>query len=142
MLKTTGLSVASTFRVDNNKVVGDGGSAGAKSGGSVGGLDASKKSRMENRLIRTEYPEDEKGIHLSCKPQRAGLIAKKTPTKVSIKYADFADVFFPNMASKLPKHTEINKYAIKLVDTNKFIRPSKSLTGIPILFDRKSDGSL
>ena len=35
MLKTTGSSVASAFRVDDNKVVGGGDGAGAESGGSV-----------------------------------------------------------------------------------------------------------
>ena len=55
---------------------------------------------------------------------------------------DFADVFSPDLASELPEHTEINDYAIKLVDTNGFIKPSKLPIGAPILFDRKSDGSL
>ena len=40
-----------------------------------------------------------------------------TLTKVSNKYVNFADVFFPDLASKLPEHTEINDYAIKLVDS-------------------------
>ena len=35
MLKTTGSSVASAFRVDDDEVVGGGGGAGAESGGSV-----------------------------------------------------------------------------------------------------------
>ena len=43
---------------------------------------------------------------------------------------------------KLPKHTEINDCAIELVDANGFIKPFKSPVGAPILFDRKSDGSL
>ena len=88
-----------------------------------------------------EHLEDEKGIHPSCRPQRTSLIAKETPTKVPVKYADFADIFTPNLASELPEHTGINDYAIKLVDANGFIRPSKLLTGAPILFDRKTNGS-
>ena len=44
------------------------------------------------------------------------LIAKETPTKISNKYVDFADIFSLELASKLPKHTKINDYTIKLVD--------------------------
>ena len=72
--------------------------------------------------------------------QIAGLIAKEAPIKVPVEYADFA--FSPDLASELPEHTGINDYAIELVDANGFIRPSKSPAGAPILFDRKSDGSL
>ena len=54
-------------------------------------------------------------VHLSWKPQISGLIAEEVPTKVSIKYLDFADVFSPDLAFELPEHIEINDYAIKLV---------------------------
>ena len=110
-------------------------------------------------------------VHPSREPQISGLIAKEASTTVSAEYSDFADVFSPDLASKLPEHTGINDYAIKLVDgcqqspygpiyilgpvelktlkayietnlANGFIRPSKSPAGAPILFDRKSDGSL
>ena len=74
-----------------------------------------------------EYPEDEEGVHLSRRPQRAGLITEETPTKVPVKYADLA--FSPNLVSKPPGHTEINNHAIKLVDANGFIKPSKSPAG-------------
>ena len=105
-----------------------------------------------------------------CRPQISSLIAKEAPTKIPNKYVDFADVFSPNLASKLPKHIGINNHAIKLVDyqqptykpiyglesveletlktyiktnlANGFIRLSNSPTGAPILFNRKSDGSL
>ena len=89
-----------------------------------------------------EYPEDEEGVHPSCRPQRTSLIAEETPTKVLVEYADFADVFSPDLASELPEYTGNNDYAIELVDTNGFIRPSKLLTGAPILSDRESDGFL
>ena len=97
------------------------------------------------------------------------MIAKEAPTKVPTKYLDFEEVFFPDLMSKLPKHTRINNYAIKLVDSqqlpyrpiyslepveletlkayiktnlaNSFIRSSKSLASALILFDWKSDGS-
>ena len=100
------------------------------------------------------------------RPQLAGLIAEEAPTKVPVKYANFA--FSPDLTSKLSEHIEINDHAIKLVDgqqppygyidslepvemetlkayieinlANGFIRPSKSLAGAPILIDRKADG--
>ena len=90
--------------------------------------------------------------------------------KVPAKYLDFADVFSPDLASELPKQTGINDHAIELVEgqqppygpiyslepveletlkayieinlANEFIRPSMFPAGAPILFDRKSDGSL
>ena len=109
-------------------------------------------------------------VHTFREPQISGLIAKKAPTKVPAEYSDFADVFSPDLASELPEHTGINNHAIELVEgqqppygpiyslgpveletlkayietnlANGFIRPSKSPAGAPILFDRKSDGSL
>ena len=109
-------------------------------------------------------------VHPSRRPQISGLIAEEAPTKVPAEYSDFADIFSPDLASKLPEHTGINDHAIELVDgqqppykpiyslgpveletlkayietnlANGFIRPSKCLAGAPILFDRKSDGSL
>ena len=55
-------------------------------------------------------------IHPFYRPQIAGLIAKEAFTKISAKYLDFADIFSPNLAFELPKHTGINDHAIKLVD--------------------------
>ena len=46
----------------------------------------------------------------------AGLITEKTFTKVFIKYANFADMFSPDLVSKLPKHTGINDHTINLVN--------------------------
>ena len=51
------------------------------------------------------------------RPQIFGLIVKEAPTKVSNEYLDFADIFSPDLAFKLPKHTKINDYAIELVDS-------------------------
>ena len=50
------------------------------------------------------------------KPQIFGLIAKEAPTKVLAEYSDFADIFSPDLASKLSEHTGINDHAIELVD--------------------------
>ena len=43
-------------------------------------------------------------------------MANNALTTIFTKYSDFADVFSPELASKLSKHTGINDYAIKLVD--------------------------
>ena len=109
-------------------------------------------------------------VHPFRRPQISGLIDEKAPTKVPAKYSDFADVFSPDLATELPEHTKINTHAIDLEEgkqplygpiyslgpveletlktyietnlANGFIRPSKSLAGAPILFDKKPDGSL
>ena len=109
-------------------------------------------------------------VHLLRKAQIAHLKVDKAPSKVSSKYADFADVSFPKLVAELPKHTKINDHAIKLVDdwqppygpiyslglvelkilkayiknnlVSGFIRPSKSSVRALILFDKKPDGSL
>ena len=109
-------------------------------------------------------------VHPSRRPQISGLIAEEAPTKVPDEYADFADVFSPDLAAELPEHTGINNYAIELVDgqqppyrpiyslepveletlkayieinlANGFIRPFTSPAGAPILFIRMSDGLL
>ena len=109
-------------------------------------------------------------IYPSQRPQISGLIAEEAPTKVPTKCLDFADVFSSDLASELPEHTKINNYTIELVEgqqppygpiynlgpveletlkayietnlANRFIRPSKSPAGAPILFDRKSNSSL
>ena len=107
-------------------------------------------------------------VYSFCRPQIAGLIAKKAFIKVSAKYLDFADVFFSDLVSELFKHTAINNHAIKLVDSqqppyrpiyslklveletlkaymesnlaNMFIKLFKSPASAPILFDWNSDG--
>ena len=69
-------------------------------------------------------------IHPSCKPQIDGLIAEKAPMKVFAEYADFANVFFSDLAPELPI------YSLGPV------KPFKSPAGASILFDRKSNRSL
>ena len=109
-------------------------------------------------------------VHSFRRPQISGLIAEEASPKVPTEYSDFADVFFPDLASKLLKRTRINDHTIELIDgqqppyrpiyslgpvklktlkayietnlANGFIKPSKSSAGAPILFERKSDGSL
>ena len=89
---------------------------------------------------------------------------------IPLEYADYADVFTPNLAMKLPENTGINKHAIELLKVKQspydpiyslgpveletlkayietylktgFIWPSKSFIDIPFFFDKKSDKSL
>ena len=55
-------------------------------------------------------------IDYFCKPQVSSLIIEKAPTKISANYLDFADIFSPDLAFKLPKYTGINNHAIKLIN--------------------------
>ena len=118
MLKTTGSSVASASRVDDDEVVDGGGGAGAESGRSVGGSDASRKkstkskSQTKSGLNCTEYPEARKVSTHPVDLKELALLPRKLLQRS--QYADFADVFSPNLASKLPKHAEINDYPIDL----------------------------
>ena len=55
-------------------------------------------------------------MHPFRRPQISGLIAKEAPAKVPAEYLDFADVFSPDLASELLKHTGINDHIIELVE--------------------------
>ena len=116
-----------------------------------------------------ESPSQEGDVYPSRRAQIAALVVNEAPISISTKYSDFANIFSPELALELPEHTRINDHAIKLVDNqqpsygpiyslgpveletlktyietnlkNGFIRPSKSLVGAPILFDKKPDGS-
>ena len=104
------------------------------------------------------------------KPQVSSLITKEALIKILVEYSDFADKFFPDLASKCPKYIGINNHAIELVNDqqlpygpiyslgpielktlkayietnlrNRFIKPSKSLADAPILFNQKSNNFL
>ena len=69
-------------------------------------------------------------VHLSHKPQRVDLIIKEAPMIVPAEYADFANIFSPDLTSK------------PLIYSVGPVRPSKSPAGALILFDQKWDGSL
>ena len=55
-------------------------------------------------------------VHSFWKPEISSLTAKEALINIPAKYSDFANVFFPDLASELPKHTAINYYTIKLVE--------------------------
>ena len=60
------------------------------------------------------HPNDE--VHLLKRAQIAHLKANKVFIKVFSEYIDFVNVFSPKLATEFPEHTEINNYAIKLIE--------------------------
>ena len=113
-------------------------------------------------------------LELALYPSQALLLAAlqqdKAPIKISPEYADYVDVFSPDLAIELPENTGINKHAIELIYDKQlpygsiyslspvelenlksyiethlktgFIRPSKSPAGAFIFFDKKPNDSL
>ncbi len=109
-------------------------------------------------------------VHPSKRAQIAYLKADVAPIEVPSEYTDFADVFSPKLAAKLPEYTRINDHAIEFVDNRQppygpiyslgpmeleilkayiknnlasdFIRPFKPPAEALILFDKKPDGNL
>ena len=107
-------------------------------------------------------------IHPDKEAQIASLLTKKV--KILDEYSDFTDIFSEEKGLVLLERTELNEHAIDLenskqppygpiynlglveletlktyIETHlktRFIRPSKSPAGAPILFDKKPDGSL
>ena len=63
-----------------------------------------------------ESPSQKSDVYSSCRAQIAALIANEAPTLIPTKYSHFADIFSPELVSKLFKYTEINDHAIVLVD--------------------------
>lgn len=55
-------------------------------------------------------------VHPLRKAQIAHLKAYEAFVKVSNKYANFANIFSPELAATLSKHMEINNHGIELVD--------------------------
>ena len=61
------------------------------------------------------------------------LIINKVFTLILIKYSDFADFFFLELASEFPKHTRINDHIIKLIDKQQlFYKPIYSLEPVEL----------
>ena len=104
------------------------------------------------------------------KAQVGALLFNKAPTEVPAEYSNYNIVFLAVYVVEFLGNTRINEHAIKLEDckqplfgliyslglvkletlktyiqinlVNGFIRPSKSPTKTPILFDKKPNGSL
>ena len=109
-------------------------------------------------------------IYSFWRTQIALLKVDETLTSVPLKYADFAEVFFKNLAIELPDHTGINNHIIDLIKrhqpsykpiynlrlvelqilktyiktnlVNDLIKSSKSPTNTPIFFVKKTDRNI
>ena len=55
-------------------------------------------------------------MHFLKRAKIAYLKVDEASTKVSSKYANFADVFSPKLAVELVKHIGINNHTIELID--------------------------
>ena len=128
-------------------------------------------ANSETFVVHVAIREQEKiPVHSKKQVQVGALLFNKTPTEVPAEYFDYSNVFLVEYAVEFLENTGINKYAIKLEEdkqllfeliyslgpveletlktyiktnlANSFIRSSKSPAGAPILFDKKSDGSL
>ena len=67
-------------------------------------------------FLESPSSTQEGDVHPLCRAEIAALVANEVPISISTKYSDFADIFSPELASKLPEYTEINDHAIELVD--------------------------
>ena len=65
-------------------------------------------------MMKILVDQTHQSVHLFRKLQRASLIAEKTSTNIPVEYVNYANVFFPDLASKLLKYTSINDYPIDL----------------------------
>ena len=127
-------------------------------------LDAKSETFVMHVAFRKQ---EEMPVHSKKQAQVRVLLFNKAPTKVLAEYSDYSDVFSVEHAAELPENTGMNEHAIKLEEgkqppfrpiyslgpveletlktyikanlANGFIRPSKSPTKAPILFDRKPD---
>ena len=55
-------------------------------------------------------------VHLSRRPQISDLVVEEVSTKIPANYLDFVDIFSPDLASEVFKHTGTNDHVIKLVN--------------------------
>ena len=103
------------------------------------------------------------------KAQVGALLFNKALIEILIEYSDYSNIFLTEYIAELPENNGMNEHAIKLKEgkqppfgpiyslkpveletlktyiktnlVNSFIQLFKSPAGIPILFDRKPDGS-
>lgn len=68
----------------------------------------------ETFVVQVAFIGQDSNVHPFCRALIASLKADKSPTFILSKYTDFANIFSQNLATKLPKHTKINDYAINL----------------------------
>ena len=130
-------------------------------------LDADSQTFVVHVAVRKR---EEMAMDPDKKAQVGALLFDKAPIEVLAEYSDYNKVFLEENAAELPENTGINEHALKLKESkqplfkliyslglveletlktyiktklaNSFIHISKSPTRAPIVFDRKSDGSL
>ena len=133
----------------------------------IAALDVNNKTFIVHVAI---WKWEEMPVHSKKQVQVGALLFDKAPTKVIVEYFNYSNVFSVENIVEFPENTEMNEHAIKLEEgkqppfgliyslgqvelemlktyikinlANNFIRPSKSLAGVLILFDRKPDESL
>ena len=116
------------------------------------------------------WGREEIPVHSKKQAQVGALIFNKALTEVPAEYSNYSNVFSAENVAELPENTRINEHVIKLEEgkqplfgpifslgqlelktlktyiktnlVNGFIRPLKSPTGAPLLFDWKPDRSL
>lgn len=72
-------------------------------------------------------------IYLFYKNQLASLLTDNTSIAIFFKYANFADFFFPEFATKLLEYTGINEHLINLInDQQQFYSTIYSLESIEL----------
>ena len=57
---------------------------------------------LELKVVKMLVDRTHQGVHLSRKPQRAGLIAEEASTMIPAEYSDFLNVFSSDLASEPP----------------------------------------
>ena len=133
----------------------------------IAALDIVSKTFVVHMAIRKQ---EKMPVHSKKQAQVGALLFDKTLTEVLAEYSDYSDVFSAENTVELSENIGINEHAIELekdkqppfdpiyslepveLETlkiyiktnlaNGFIRPSKSLAGALIFFDRKPNGSL
>ena len=133
-------------------------------------LDANSKTFVVHMTIREqEKMLVHSKRQAQIKAQVGAPLFNEALTEISAEYFDYSNIFSAEYAAELPENTGINEHAIKLEKdkqplfepiyslklvelktlktyiktnlANGFIRPSKSPTKAPILFDKKPDRS-
>ena len=131
-------------------------------------MDPDRKAQIEAQI--KAQSEVHSRAQIQDEAQVGALLFDEAPTEVPVEYSDYSNVFLAENAAKLSENTGMNEHAIELEEgkeplfgpiyilgpveletfkiyieinlANGFICLSKSPAGAPILFNRKSDGSL
>ena len=129
-------------------------------------VEAQSRARIQDKA----YVEAQSRARIQDEAQVGSLLFNEACTEILAEYSNYSDVFLAENAAEFPENTRMNEHAIELEEgkqshfspiyslgqvelemlkiyiitnlANGFIRPSKSPTTTPILFNRKPDRSL